>query len=85
MSAGEGAGGGSEDTNNAANPRIMGALEYPASEERNVTVQPSQPRQPHNLHGLLRFSVEATTSGNSASNQNNSQLGPMDEEVISFH
>jgi hypothetical protein len=87
MSAGEGAGGGNENMNNAVSPRIMGALQYPAAEGRNVTVQPNQPRQPHNLQDLLRFSVEATTTGHSASNQNNSQfvLGPMDEEVSGFH
>jgi hypothetical protein len=85
MSAG-GAGGGDENMNNANNPRIMGALQYPTAEERNVTIQPNQPRQPHNLQDLLRFSVEAATTGHSASNQSNSQFvpGPMDEEVIGF-
>lgn len=87
MSGEEGAGGSSENMNNTISPRIMGALEYPAAEDRNVTVQPIQPRQPHNLQDLLRFSVEATTTGHSISNQNDSGFvpGPMDEEVIDFH
>jgi hypothetical protein len=68
------------------NPKIMGALQYPTEEERNVTLQTNQPRQPHNLQDLLRFSIEANTTEHNASNGNNSQYvpGPMDEEVIGF-
>lgn len=66
--------------------RIMGALRYPTVEEGNVTVQTNQPRQPHNLQDLLRFSIEARTTGHNSSNENNSQYapGPMDEEVTGF-
>jgi hypothetical protein len=86
MSSGEEASGGFDNMSNASNPRIRGALEYRTAEERNVTVQPNQPRQPHNLQDLIRFSVEASTTGHSASDQNDTQFiaGPMDEEVIGF-
>jgi hypothetical protein len=85
MSAGSERRGGACDRNmsNSNNPRLMGALQYPTAEERNVTVQTNQPRQPHTLQDLLRFSIEANTTGQNASS---SQYvpGPMDEEVIAF-
>jgi hypothetical protein len=77
----------SGERNMSDDKKIMCALQYPTAEERNVTVQTNQPRQPHNLQDLLRFSIEANTTGHNASNGNNSQYvpGPMDEEVIVFH
>ncbi|PSN31120.1 hypothetical protein C0J52_25278 [Blattella germanica] len=85
MSGAKETGGGGEHLNNSNNPRIMGALQYPTAEERNVTVQPNQPRQPHNLQDLLRFSVEASTTGQNASNQNVPFVpGPLDEERKTF-
>ncbi|XP_069683764.1 hsp70-binding protein 1 [Periplaneta americana] len=84
MASERGTGDGSENMN-SNNPRIMGALQYPTPEERNVTVQPNQPRQPHNLQDLLRFSVEASTTGQNASNQSTQFIpGPMDEERKTF-
>jgi hypothetical protein len=87
MSAGEEVSGGDRNTNNADNPRIAGALEYPTAQERSVTLVTNQPRQPHTLQDLLRFSIEATTAGHNASNSANGAHGPgpMDEEVIGFH
>jgi hypothetical protein len=85
MSTGLERSGGASDRNmsNCNTPRIMGALQYPTAEERNVTVQANQPRQPHTLQDMLRFSIEANTTGQNASS---SQYvpGPMDEEVIGF-
>jgi hypothetical protein len=71
---------------NMSEVRVMGALQYPTAEERNVTVQVNQPRQPHTLQDLLRFSIAANSTGYNASNENNSQcvVGPIDEEVIGF-
>lgn len=68
---------------NSNNRRVMGALQYPTAEERNVTVQTNQPRQPHSLQDLLRFSIEANTTGQNASSSQNVP-GPMDEERKSF-
>jgi hypothetical protein len=87
MSAGKEVGGGDGNTSSDSNPRIAGALQYPTPEERSVTVQANQPRQPHNLQDLLRFSIEASTTGQNASNSNNSAHipGPMDAEVIGFY
>jgi hypothetical protein len=84
MSAGEEVSGGDRNTSSDSNPRIAGALQYPTAEERNVTLQTNQPRQPHSLQDLLRFSIEATTTGHNASNSHNSAHipGPIDEEVI---
>jgi hypothetical protein len=85
MSAGSEQGDGACDRNmsNANSSRIMGALQYPTEEERNVRVQTNQPRQPHSLQDLLRFSIEANTTGHNASSSQYAP-GPMDEEVIGF-
>jgi hypothetical protein len=87
MSAGKEISGGDRNTTSDSNPRIAGALQYPAAEESSVTVQTNQPRQPRTLQDLLRFSIEATTTGHNASNSDNSAYlpGPMDEEVIGFY
>jgi hypothetical protein len=87
MSAGKEGRGDGRNTNNDNNSRIAGALQYPTAEERNVTLQTNQPRQPHNLQDLLRFSMEATATGhNVASSDNSTHVpGPMDEEVIGFY
>ena len=78
--------GSGEQANCCNNQRIMGALEYPTAEERNVTIQPNQPRQPHNLQDLLRFSVEASTTSQNASHQNVPFFPcPLDEEVGLIH
>lgn len=86
MSAGRERRGGDSNTNNDSTPRIAGALQYPTAEERNVTLQPNQSRQPRTLQDLLMFSIEATTIGHNASNSNNSAHipGPMDEERKTF-
>jgi hypothetical protein len=86
MSAGKEGSGGDRNTSSDSNPRVAGALQYPTPEERSVTLQTNQPRQPHSLQDLLRFSIQATTTGQNASNSDNSAHipGPMDEEVIGF-
>jgi len=87
MSAGKEVSGGDRNTSSDSNPRIAGALQYPTAEERSVTLQTNQPRQPHSLQDLLRFSIEAATTGHNASHSDNSSHipGPMDEEVSGFY
>jgi hypothetical protein len=87
MSAGKEVSGGDRNTSSDSNPRIAGALQYPTAEERSVTLHTNQPRQPHSLQDLLRFSIEATAIGHNASNSDSSEHfpGPMDEEVIGFY
>jgi len=87
MSAGKEVSRGDRNTSSDNNPRIAGALQYPTAEERSVTLQTNQPRQPHSLQDLLRFSIEATTTGHNASHSDNAahNHGPMDEEVIGLY
>lgn len=82
MSAGKESSGGDRNTTSDSNPRIAGALQFPSAEESSVTVQTNQPRQPRSLQDLLRFSIEAATTGLGASNSDNSAhlSGPLDEE-----
>jgi len=86
MSAGKEVSRGDRNTSSDNNPRIAGALQYPTAEERSVTLQTNQPRQPHSLQDLLRFSIEATTTGHNASHSDNAahNHGPMDEERKAF-
>ncbi|XP_041972442.1 hsp70-binding protein 1-like [Aricia agestis] len=57
---------------------IAGALTFPS---HNEVPTPSQPRQPRNLQGLLRFAMEATKAEDAPGN---SELGPMDEQRRKF-
>lgn len=54
---------------------ISGAITFP---EHNIDRNVPQPRQPHNIQGLLRFAMEATKAEDAPEE---SELGPMDEEV----
>lgn len=57
----------------------MGAITYPASNAVHAPAA-SQPRQPQNLQDLLRYSVEAATSGEQSSTTVPTRQ-TMDEEV----
>lgn len=58
------------------------AITFPQTSGSNQHLQSlQQPRQPHNLQGLLRFAMEATKAEDAPGN---STLGPMDEESKKF-
>ncbi|GBP73920.1 Hsp70-binding protein 1 [Eumeta japonica] len=64
---------------------IAGAITFPTRNENsndgNVQLIPSQPRQPTDLQGLLRFALEATKAEDAPGN---SEFGPMGEEQRRF-
>ncbi|RVE47903.1 hypothetical protein evm_007417 [Chilo suppressalis] len=73
--------GSNPENNNAGNPPIAGAITYPSGNRQELQATVSQPRQPRNLQGLLRFAMEATKAEDAPGN---SELGPMDEERRRF-
>ncbi|KAJ8687866.1 hypothetical protein QAD02_023661 [Eretmocerus hayati] len=67
--------------NMASNTRPL-SIEAPRTQQNTrAEVLPNQPRQPHDLQGLLRFAMEATKAEDAPSN---SSFQPIDEERKRF-
>lgn len=70
---------GQENASSSARPLSIEAPRLQSENQSSGQPLPNQPRQPYNLPGLMRFSLEAKGSDTTS---NESHIQPLDEEVI---